>query len=396
MAHTSTVFNQLLDFLPRYDFECFVKQYNADKYTKKLNCWQQLLCLIYAQATGKESLRDIETSLKVHHQRWYHLGLETVAKSTLSDANRSRPHEIFERLFYEILGRCKNVSVNKPFKFDSPVYLLDGSVISLCLSLCPWSKYGQTKGGLKIHNLLSLDRQLPEIIVLAEQKISELEIAESIDWSRFSDSWLIFDRGYYKYCWWNSLNQNNIKFVTRLRSGTNYCVLGQLTSAMPENTDGVIKDERIALFGEAGLEDYPQDLRLITYRDPKTKKVYQFITNDFQEVPETIAQLYKERWQIELFFKWIKQNLVIKSFLGTSKNAVLTQIWIAMIYLLLIAYIKHQTGTKLSLLELSRVITSAFLSPLTLIDLLNLNPKTATSTIPRASPRSQLTLCSNL
>jgi len=162
---------------------------------------------------------------------------------------------------------------------------------------------------------------------------------------------------------------------------------------MPENTDGVIKDERIALFGEAGLEDYPQDLRLITYRDPKTKKVYQFITNDFQEVPETIAQLYKERWQIELFFKWIKQNLVIKSFLGTSKNAVLTQIWIAMIYLLLIAYIKHQTGTKLSLLELSRVITSAFLSPLTLIDLLNLNPKTATSTIARASPRSQLTLC---
>jgi hypothetical protein len=392
MAYATTVFNQLLDFLPRYDFDYFVKQYDANKYTKKLDCWQQLLCLIYAQATGKESLRDIETSLKVHHQRWYHLGLETVARSTLSDANRVRPHEIFERLFYEILRRCKEVSVKHPFRFDSPVYLLDGSVISLCLSLCPWSKFGQTKGGLKIHNLLSLDRQLPEIIVLAEQKVSELAIAESIDWSRFSDSWLIFDRGYYKYSWWDSLKKHNIKFVTRLKSNTNYSVLGQLTMEMPPDTEGVIKDERIGLFSEDGLEDYPQDLRLITYRDPKTKKVYQFITNDFQEFPETIAQLYKERWQIELFFKWIKQNLVIKSFLGTSKNAVLTQIWVAMIYLLLIAYIKHQTGTKLSLLELTRIVTSAIFSPLTLIDLLNLNPNTAEHFIARASPRQQMTL----
>lgn len=162
---------------------------------------------------------------------------------------------------------------------------------------------------------------------------------------------------------------------------------------MPKESEGVIKDERVALFGEAGLEDYPQDLRLITYRDSETKKVYQFITNDFQEVPETIAQLYKERWQIELFFKWIKQNLVIKSFLGTSKNAVLAQIWVAMIFLLLAAYIKHQTGTELSLLELTRVITSALMSPLTLIDLLQLNPETASESIARASPRLQLTLC---
>ena len=393
MSNTTTVFNQLVDFLPRYDFECFVSQYDANKYTKRLNCWQQLLCLLYAQAMGKESLRDIETSLKVHHKRWYHLGLETVARSTLADANRRRPHEVFERLFYELLRRCKEVSVKKPFKFDSPVYLLDGSVISLCLSLCPWSQFGQTKGGLKIHNLLSLDRQLPEIVVLAEQAVHELEIAESIDWSRFSDSWIIFDRGYYKYSWWKDLNEHNIRFVTRLKNNTNYFVLGQLTPEMPPDSEGVIKDERIALFSETGLKEYSDDLRLITYRDPKTKKVYQFITNDFQEVPETIAQLYKERWQIELFFKWIKQNLVIKSFLGASKNAVLTQIWVAMIYLLLIAYIKHQTGTELSLLELTRVVTSALLSSLTLIDLLQLDPDTASDSIARASPCHQLTLC---
>ena len=393
MAYTTTVFNQLLDFLPRYDFESFVNQYEADKYTKKLNCWQQLLCLLYAQAMGKESLRDIETSLKVHHKRWYHLGLETVAKSTLADANRKRPHEIFERLFYELLRRCKEVSEKKPFKFDSPVYLLDGNIISLCLSLCPWSKFGQTKGGLKIHNLLSLDRQLPEIIVLAEQAVHELEVAESVNWSRFSDSWLVFDRGYYKFSWWKELNDNNIRFVTRLRSDANYCVLGQLTPELPEDMDGVIKNERIALFSEKALEAYSADLRLITYRDPETKKLYRFITNDFQEYPETIAELYKERWQIELFFKWIKQNLVIKSFLGTSKNAVLIQIWVAMIYLLLTAYIKHQTGTELSLLELTRIINSTILAPFTLIDLLQLDPDTVKDSIARASPRLQLTLC---
>lgn len=393
MAYTTTVFNQLLDFLPRYDFESFVNQYNADKYTKKLSCWQQLICLLYAQATGKESLRDIETSLKVHHRGWYHVGLETVARSTLADANRRRPHEIFERLFYELLRRCKEVSVKKPFRFDSPVYLLDGSVISLCFSLCPWSKFGQTKGGLKIHNLLSLDRQLPEIMVITEQRVREMKIAESIDWSRFPDSWVIFDRGYIKYSWWHELNKHVIRFVTRLKKNMNYAVLGQLTPEMPAEMDGVIKDERIALFGDAGLENYPEDLRLITYRDPETKKVYQFITNDFQEVPETIAQLYKERWQIELFFKWIKQNLIIRSFLGTSKNAVLAQIWVAMIFLLLASYIKHQTGTELSLLELTRVITSALMSSLTLIDLLQLDPETASESIARASPRLQLTLC---
>ncbi len=393
MAHTTTVFNQLLDFIPRYDFNNYVKQYDADKYTKKLNCWQQLLCLLYAQAAEKDSLRDIETSLRVHHRNWSHLGLETVAKSTLADANRKRPYEIFERLFYELLRRCKELTPMREFKFDQPLYALDGSAISLCLSLCPWSKFGQTKGGLKIHNLLSLDRQLPEIIVLTEQKIHELEIAESIDWKKFSDSWLVFDRGYYKFSWWKELNNHNIKFVTRLKKDTNYTVLGQLTTEMPEETEGVIKDERIGLFGDTGFEDYQEDLRLVTFRDPKTKKTYQFITNDFQEVPETIAQLYKERWQIELFFKWIKQNLTIKSFLGTSKNAVLTQIWVAMIYLLLLAYIKHQTGTKLSLLDVTRVIDTALFSPLTLIDILQLTPEYTPKRIFRALPRDQLTLC---
>lgn len=393
MGHTTTIFNQLLNFLPRHDFEGFIKQYDANKYTKKLDCWQQLLCLLYAQAAEKDSLRDIETSLKVHHKRWYHLGLETVAKSTLADANKNRPYQIYERLFYELLRRCKELTPIHQFEFEQPLYALDGSAISLCLSLCPWAKFGQTKGGLKIHNLLSLDRQLPDIIVLNEQQIHELEIAKSINWKQFSDSWLVFDRGYYDFRWWNSLNGYNISFVTRLRKGTVYTILGQLTPKLPDSTDGVIKDERIMLSTWNGLTEYPQDMRLITYRDPKTKKIYQFLTNDFQQVPETIAELYKERWQIEIFFKWIKQNLTIKSFLGTSKNAVLTQIWVAMIYLLLLVYIKHQTGTKLSLLELTRVIDTALFSPFHLIDILQLHPDNADQILARASPRHQLTLC---
>jgi hypothetical protein len=393
MAHFNTVFNQLLDFIPRHDFEQFVHAHEGDKYSKKLSCWQQFTCLLYAQATNKDSLRDIARGLKLHSKKWYHLGIETVAKSTLADANRERSAEIYQKLFYELLKRCKEFSVKREFTFKEPVYLLDGSVISLCLKLFPWSRFGQKKGGLKIHCLLSLERQIPEIVVLTEQKFHELKIAEEIDFKRYSDSWFIFDRGYIKYSWWKKLNDHRIKFITRTRTDTNCFVLGQLIEPKDENGDGVLKDEKIALFGEQGLKEYPEDLRLVTYRDPETKKIYKFITNDFDQEAQVISDLYKARWDIESFFRWIKQNLVIKSFLGTSKNAVMSQIWIAMIYLLLIYYIKHQTGTNLSISDLCKMIDDALLMPLTLIDLLQLNPENARIVLTRASPKEQLTLC---
>ncbi len=393
MGHFNIVFNQLLDFIPRHDFDEFVKECEGDKYTKKLSCWQQMTCLLYGQATGKDSLRDIELGLRVHSKRWYHMGIETVAKSTLADANRERPAEIYQKLFYEILGRCKEFGSEKRFEFKEPVYLLDGSVVSLCLKLFPWSTFGQKKGGLKIHCLLSLERQIPEIVVVTEQKLHELEMAEGIDVKRFSDSWFIFDRGYIKYSWWKTLNDHRIKFVTRIRDGMNIQVLGQLTEPSDENGDGVLKDEKIMLSGDQGLKEYDKDLRRIMYRDPKTKKLYEFITNDFEQEAQVIADLYKARWDVESFFRWIKQNLIIKSFLGTSKNAVLSQIWVAMIYLLLIYYIKHQTGTSLSMLELTRIICTALLLPFTLIDLLQLEPEKAGIVLTRASPKQQLTLC---
>lgn len=392
MAHINTVFNQLLDFVPRHDFEQFVKGCDGDKYSKKLSCWQQFSCLLFAQATGKDSLRDIETGLKVHSKKWYHLGIETVAKSTLADANRERSSEIYKKLFYELLRRCKGFATDKKFDFNLPVYLLDGSVVSLCLKLFPWSKFGQKKGGLKIHCLLSLERQIPEIVVVTEQKLHELEMAEGIDLKLFSDSWFIFDRGYIKYSWWKRLNDYRIKFITRTRTDTNIFVLGQLQEAADENADGVLKDQKIGLFSELGLKEYPEDLRLVIYRDPETKKLYKFITNDFSQEAQVIADLYKARWDIESFFRWIKQNLTIKSFLGTTKNAVQTQIWVALIYLLLVYYIKHQTNTKLTLLELVRTIDTALLMPFTLIDLLQLKPENA-GVLTRASPKEQLTLC---
>lgn len=393
MAHFNTVFNQLLDFIPRYDFEQFVKGCDGDKYSKKLSCWQQFTCLLFAQATGTNSLREIETELKVHSKKWYHLGLETVAKSTLADANRKRSSEIYQKLFYELLGRCKGFSLEKKFNFDLPVYLLDGSVISLCLKLFPWAKFGQKKGGLKIHCLLSLERQIPEVVVLTEQKLHELEMADGIDLKRFSDSWFVFDRGYIKYSWWKSLNDNRIKFVTRIRDGMNIQVLGQLKEPNDENGDGVLRDEKIMLSGDQGMKEYDKDLRQITYRDPRTKKLYEFITNDFDQEAQVIADLYKARWDIESFFRWIKQNLKIKSFLGSTKNAVQSQIWVALIYLLLVYYVKHQTNTKLTLLELFRTIKTALLMPFTLIDLLQLNPENINFVLTRASPKEQLTLC---
>lgn len=389
MGHVNTVFNQLLDFIPRKEFESFVEQYQADRYSKKLSCWQQLLCLLYAQSVGKESLRDLETSLKSHNGRWYHLGLETVARSTLADANKKRHYRIFENLFYEILRRCKELSIERPFKFKHPLYALDGSTINLCISLCPWAKFGQKKGGLKIHNLLSLNRQLPEVINLTDASVNELLIAKVMHWREFSDSWIVFDRGYYDFALWKRLTEFRIRFVTRMKGNTNYAVVGQLPASKNKQ---VLKDERIAMFGAAALQKYPEDLRLVTYWDEESGRDFQFLTNDFKNKAETIAWLYKQRWQIEIFFKWIKQNFVIKNFLGTSQNAVYTQIWVAMIYLLILAFIKHQTGTKLSMLELSRVISSTILYPLTLIDLLQLHPENLQHVFSRASPPFQSAL----
>lgn len=370
MAYNNTVFNQLLNMLPRHKFETSVSKYQGDYYTKHFTSWNQLLVNLYAQASGKDSLRDIETGLKSQQNHWYHLGLYNVARSTISYANNKRDYRIYEDTFYQSLSKCKNVTPKHRFKFKNPLYTLDSTVIDLCLSLFPWAKFRKTKGGLKLHFLLDHKGQIPSFLVMTDAKQHDIKVARSLALPLVLDSILVLDKAYIDFQWLFSLYNQGVYFVTKAKDNIQYRVIGQL----PINTNkGLISDEEIELIGYYSQQKYSEPLRLITYYDSATNKIHTFLTNNFKLAASTITQIYKARWDIELFFKWIKQHLKIKTFLGTSKNAVLTQIWTAMIYYLVLAYIKYQSKYKNSLLYFTRVIKESLFRRLDIIDLLNLS-----------------------
>lgn len=371
MNNNNTIFNQLLGFLPKFDLQQFIGQHQGDRYVKKLTTWNQFTCLLFAQATQKDSLRDIETSLRVHQNCWYHLGVKTVAKSSLSYANNNRDCQIFEKLFYSLLKQCEEIVPGNRFRFKKPLYSFDSSTVNLCLSLFSWAKYTKTKGALKIHTLLNNRTGIPELLNITKGNINDLRAIKELELNLERGSILVFDRAYVDYGWWRELNRKGITFVSRVKKNQAIFVSGQHKKARLEQ--GILKDEEVYL--DLFVAKYPNRLRRVTYYDKGKGKVYEYLTNDFNLGAKTIADIYKDRWQIELFFKWIKQNLKIKTFLGTSKNAVMTQIWIAMIYYLLLAYIKFQTKFDKSLLELTRMFREALMFRRNLIDLLSLNSK---------------------
>lgn len=375
MYYSNTIFNQLLNFLPRYRFDQLVEEHQADRYVKSMTTWNQFVALLYAQASGKESLREVETGFNAQKNAWYHLGVNTAARSTLSDANQRRSPKIFEKLFYSLLHQCKEITPDNNFDFNNPLYTLDSSVINLCLSIFNWAKYRTTKGALKLHMLLNNRTAIPELVNITDGKEGDISVAKTIDVQQLEKgSILAIDRAYIDYCWWNELDENGIYFVSRTKTNLNIFVVGQHKDRKLE--PGILSDE-IVIFGDYfAMKKYPNKLRMVRYWDKENKKEYIYLTNNLELTAKQIADIYKERWQIELFFKWIKQNLKIKTFLGTSRNAVLSQIWIAMIYYLLLAYIKFQTKFKKSLLELTWMIKEVLLARRDLIDLLSLNIKT--------------------
>jgi hypothetical protein len=374
MTYSSTILNQLLNFLPRNKFNQYVGQHNADRYTKSLTAWNQLVALLYAQATGKDSLREIETGFNLHDTCWHHLGINSVARSTLSYANSNRNYQIFEKLFYALLNECKSITPEKEFNFKNQLYSFDSTTIRLCLNIFDWAKYSKTKGALKLHTLLNNRTAIPELINITEGKVGDITGLKNADLKLEKGSILVFDRGYIDYDFWLELTKNYLFFVSRVKSNQKLFVIGQhKKSNLGKN---ILADEIVLADSYLRLKnDYPE-MRLIKFYSEEKKKIYEYLTNNFELTAEQIALVYKERWQIELFFKWIKQNLKIKTFLGTSKNAVMTQIWVAMIYYLLLAYIKFQTKFKKSLLELTRMIREVILLRRSLIDLLSLSATT--------------------
>lgn len=377
MYYTTTIFNQLLNFLPKHKFNQFVGQHNSDKYTKRLTTWNQLVALLYAQATGKDSLRDIETGFNLNKNVWYHLGVASVARSSLADANCRRPHQIFEKLFYSLLERFHKVIPNEnKFDFENPLYSFDSTTIQLCLTVFDWAKFRTAKGALKIHTLLNNRTTVPELINMTVGNVADITALKKIDLNLPKQSILVFDRGYIDYDLWAKIQQKQWFFVSRSKITQNLMVIGQHNAANVLELN-ILADEKVIYGDYQSMQKHPDMiLRRIKYYHAIDKKEYIYLTNNFQLSALQIADIYKRRWQIEIFFKWIKQNLKIKTFLGTSENAVLTQIWIAMIYYLLASYIKFQTKFNKSLLELTRMIKETLLMRRDLIDLLSLGEKT--------------------
>ena len=376
MSQVNTIMSELLRLFPRYEFEKLENKYNGNHYTKYFSGWQQLIVLLFSQAGRKDSLREIETSLSVHHSKWYHIGLQGIKRSTLSDAMSKRSYEIYEGLFYKLLEKCKSVTPKHGFRFKNALYSLDSTTIDLCLSLFPWARFRKRKGAIKLHYLYDHSGSLPSFMVMTDGKKHDVRVARSedkLDFALLPDSILSIDKAYIDYKWLYTLDQRGVYFVSRVKENMKYEVTGQ---HKPLKHKQIIGDDEIKLTGFYTKKKYPGPLRIVGFVDPETGKYYEFLTNNMNLAATTIAKIYKSRWQIELFFKWIKQNLKIKSFLGTSPNAVLTQVWVAMCYYLLLAYIKYQTKYRHSITELSRMIGEGLMNRINLIDILSLNVKT--------------------
>jgi len=307
--------------------------------------------MVMGQLAGRNSLRDIVDNLSAQAHRLYHLGSAKLSRSNLSRINEDKPHTLYEALFGKLLSRCQGRAPGHEFRFKNPLYSLDASTIDLCLSVFPWADFRTTKGAIKLHTGLNHAGYLPEFVTVTEAKRHDVTIGRTLEFPK--GSIVAIDRGYNDYAWYNQLTEKGIFFVTRLKSNAKIRVLGR----RPVLSDkGLTCDQTIEFTGSQTAKRCPIPLRRIGYRDPLTGKHYVFLTNNFKLAAKTIADIYKARWQVELFFKWIKQNLKIKSFIGTSKNAVMTQIWIALCVYLLLAFLKFQSKLKKSMQQILRLL----------------------------------------
>jgi len=350
LAHHNTVFAQILKLVSRHEFESLANKHHHGQKLRRMSRWSQFVALSMAQLSGRSSLRDLVSNLAAQSHKIYHLGCRQVTRSSLARVNENQPYKLYEALFSKLLHRCQTLAPRHGFRFKNKLYSLDATVIDLCLSVFPWAKFRTTKGAIKLHVGLDHDGYLPAFVTVSTGKTHEIQQARSMRLPK--SSIVVFDRGYTDYAWYNCLNEQGIYFVTRIRRNALYTVLNSYTVTQDH---GITSDQAIKLSG-LKAKHYPSPLRRIDYTDKQTGKNYVFLTNAFHLGAKTIADIYKDRWQIELFFKWIKQNLKIKSFLGTTRNAVLTQIWVAMCMYLILAYMKFASKLGYSLQQILRLL----------------------------------------
>ncbi len=356
MVQVASLFNQLLHHFPRTEFAALVKEHQAERHAKGFACWTQFVAMTFCQLAHADSLREICNGLACSEGKLVHLGVSKAPnKSTLSYANEHRPAALFEDLFYTSLHRFREqqgMGARKAkFRFKNKLLSLDSTTISLCLELFPWAEFRHAKGGVKAHVLLDHDDYLPSYVLITEAKSSDVRVAQTLDLN--AGSIVAFDRGYNDYALFGRWTEEEVFFVTRLKENAAYEVVESFSGPLPRN---ILADELIRFTGVQALQDCPCLLRRVVVWDEANERQIVLLTNLLHFGPTTIAAIYKDRWEIELFFKSLKQNLKVKSFVGTSRNALLIQIWTALIAILLLKWLHHLSQAKWSLSNLASML----------------------------------------
>lgn len=357
MPHFDTVFAQFLKLVPRHDFNSLARAHHRGGALRRLTRWSQFVAMSVGHVTGRASLRDTVTTIAAQGPRLYHLGLKPVARSSLARVNEEQPYTLYEGLFARLVSRCEALAPRHGFRFKNKLYALDATLIDLSLTVFPWARYALGKGAMKLHVGLDHDGLIPAFAVVTESRVMEQTVARRIALPK--GSIVVVDRGYSEFAWFRSLDASGVFFVTRRRANTLFEVVESRAGASGR---GVVGDQTVRFNGPGARKSGIGPLRLVTFDCPDTGKRYEFLTNIRHLAATTIAAIYKARWQIELFFKFLKQNLKLKGFYGTSKNAVLTQIWIAICVALLVAYLKFANRSGASLQTIMRLLaTNLFL-----------------------------------
>jgi len=350
-----TLFAQVMDFLPWKTFHRIVARHGGDKGVRTLTCAEQFRAMAFAQLTYRESLRDIEACLLAQAAKLYHMGFrEPVARSTLADANELRDWRIWQSFAGRLIAQARELYVSEDLGLDlsNTVYALDSTTIDLCLSVFPWAHFRTTKAAVKMHTLLDLKGNIPSFIHVSEGKLHDVHALDLLELE--AGAIYVMDRGYVDFARLHTLHLAGAFFVTRTKSNMDF---HRIYSATTDRSTGIICDQTIALDGFYTRQDYPAQLRRVRFKDPETGKTLVFLTNQMTFPAATICALYKNRWHVELFFKWIKQHLRIKRFFGTSENAVKTQIWIAVSVYVLVAIIKKRLNLDASLYTLLQILS---------------------------------------
>jgi hypothetical protein len=370
------IFSQLMDFLPSHEFHRCVDRYQGNYKLQRFSCWDQFLCMAFAQLTYRESLRDIEACLRSAGTKLYHMGIRSrVARNTLANANQVRDWRIYADFAQTLIATARQLYIGDRFGIDlqQTVYALDSTMIDLCLSLFPWAKYRKRDGAVKLHTLLDLRGNIPSIVIITYGKVHDVNILHQLVFE--PGAFYVMDRGYLDFERLHKISLASAFFVIRAKS---HIVFKRLYSMTVDKSTGVRSDQIISFSGFYAHKDYPDKLRRIHFHDIETNKRLVFLTNNFTLSAVTIAQLYRCRWQVELFFRWIKQHLRIKAFYGTTENALKTQIWIAISVYVLVAIVKKRLNLDGSLYRILQILSVSIFDKTPILEALsNVDDQTA-------------------